>query len=136
MQDLSQIDSPSLATDIPNLWVLPAGPRVPNPAEALQSERFFSLLRHLCDKFDKVVIDSPPVTAVTDGVIVAARADAVVFVARAGVTLRSVAYGSIRALREVGAPLAGCVLNCFEPNRKGYSYYYRYYGTSEYAAKS
>jgi capsular exopolysaccharide synthesis family protein len=136
MQEPSQLDSTVLATEIPNLWVLPAGPRVPNPAELLQSEKFHTLLELLKGKFDRVIIDSPPVTAVTDGVIVAARADAVVFVIRANATLRSAAHGSVRSLREVGAPLAGCVLNCFEPNRKGYSYYYRYYGASEYTGKA
>ncbi|MGC4065902.1 MAG: polysaccharide biosynthesis tyrosine autokinase [Polyangiaceae bacterium] len=136
IHELAQLESSTLATDIPNLSVLPAGPRVPNPAEVLQSEKFFAFLQRLKENYDKVVIDSPPVTAVTDGVIVAARADAVVFVARADVTLRSAASGSIRSLHEVSAPLIGCVLNCFEPNKKGYSYYYRYYGTSEYTAKT
>jgi capsular exopolysaccharide synthesis family protein len=137
MQDLSQLDSPALATDVQNLFVLPAGPRVPNPAEVLQSERFFALLDALKSKFDKIVIDSPPVTAVTDGVIVAARADAVVFVARSGISLRSIVSASIRSLREVGAPVAGCVLNCVEPSKRGYAYYYQYgYGGSEYSSRN
>ena len=116
-----------LDTTVTNLSLLPAGPRVAAPAELLQSERFVELLDELGRLYDMVVIDSPPVIAVTDALIVATRVDAVMFVARAGRTRRDLARRAVRDLRAVGANVAGCVLNDLDVERRGYGYYYYYY---------
>ena len=69
-----------LKTATQNLWVMPAGPNPPNPAELLGSTRFADLLKTLGEHFDWVVIDSPPVMAVTDASVIAYRTTGVVFV--------------------------------------------------------
>jgi capsular exopolysaccharide synthesis family protein len=76
-------------TALPNFYVLPAGKIPPNPAELLGSKRFAELLNSLKDHFDLVVIDTPPVMAVTDAAVIGYRASGVLFVAAADVTNRN-----------------------------------------------
>lgn len=126
-RDSSEITVERLATNIPNLHLLPSGPRVPNPAELLQSESFARLLEELSSKFDRVVIDSPPIAAVTDAVILSTRVDGTVFVVRPMKTVKEASRASVRTLRDVNAVIAGCVLNCVTIGKRGYSYYRYYY---------
>jgi len=122
------IDAIAKPTGIDNLFSIPTGPTPPNPADVLGSERFRTFLAELSERFDRVVIDSPPVVAVTDSVIVSTLVDGTVFVARAFRTARHLSAQGLRALRDVGAPVAGAVLNAVNVNRHEYSYYYyRYY---------
>jgi capsular exopolysaccharide synthesis family protein len=122
------LDEVAKPTGIDNLFSIPAGPTPPNPADMLGSERFRRLLTELSERFDRVVIDSPPVVAVTDSVVLSTLVDGTVFVARAFLTARHLSAQGLRALRDVGAPVAGVVLNAVNVNRHEYSYYYyRYY---------
>lgn len=136
--DPELLNSPAIQTIVPNLSLLPSGPRVANPAELLQSAKFAQLVNILRERYDRVVIDSPPITAVTDAVVISTLADAAVLVVRANKTQRHVAVRAIRALRDVSAPLLGCVLNCLDPQKRGrgYYYYYHYYHNTEYTAGS
>lgn len=68
----------------PHLWVLPSGPMPPNPAELIGSDRMAELLKELSERFEHVIIDSPPVLVVTDGTILAGLVDGVVLVAESG----------------------------------------------------
>jgi capsular exopolysaccharide synthesis family protein len=123
------VDIKQLATPYANLSVLPAGPHAPNPAELLQSEHFKQLLEKLEPEFDRVVLDSPPVAAVTDAPILSTLVDATVFVVRGGKTRRDVARQAVRALRDVGENVVGVVMNSASVGRAGYGgYYYGYYG--------
>ncbi len=97
---------------------------------------FSELLESLSSKFDRVILDSPPVGAVADAVVLATQADGVVLVLKSGVTHREVARRTVRALNDVKAKLFGAVLNDvnLERSRYGdyyYSYAYRYYGYGE-----
>src|SRR5690606_21889162 len=65
---------------VENLWVMPAGTTPPNPAELLGSKRFSDLTKSLGGHFDCVIIDTPPVLAVTDAAVVAHKASGVLFV--------------------------------------------------------
>lgn len=121
-------------TEIPNLSVLPAGPRPPNPAELLHSKRFSALVEELTQEFDRVIIDSPPVSLVSDASILGAGVDAAVFVVRAGKTSRDGALKATRALSGVGTRIAGVVLNALDLRRDGYYGYGRYYGHKYYGA--
>ena len=112
---------------MPNLWSVPAGPLPPNPADLLQSERFRKLIHELRDRFDRVVIDSPPLVAVTDSAIISTLVDGVVFVVRAFVTGKHVSAQGLRALRDVEAPIIGAVLNAVNLDRHEYNYYHYYY---------
>jgi polysaccharide biosynthesis transport protein len=119
-----------LSTEVPNLDVLSAGPHVPNPAELLGSESFQSLLSDLSRRYDRVVIDSPPVAAVTDATILSTRVDGTVLVVRALSTSRDMARRSARSISDVGGRVVGSVLNAAESRRgRGYYYYYYYRGS-------
>jgi len=118
-------------TGIENLDLLPAGIAGRNPSELLNSQRFLDLLDLLAEKYDHVVIDSPPLLAVTDARIIAASAEATVLVLRAGKSNRKLGELSIDGLFSVGAKLLGAVVN--DVQRRGYKYYGSYgrYGYGE-----
>ncbi|WP_437481402.1 polysaccharide biosynthesis tyrosine autokinase [Sorangium sp. So ce1014] len=120
-------DESALRTEVENLYVIPAGPIPPNPAELLHSDRFKALLRKLQGRFDRVLIDSPPLLAVTDGTVLSTLVDGTVLVVRASVTTRDFARHGIRALYDVGGKTVGVVLNAVNLSRQEYGGY-RYYG--------
>jgi capsular exopolysaccharide synthesis family protein len=113
--------------EIPNLFMIPAGPPPPNPADLLQSERFKKFLLDLLEHFDRIVIDSPPLAAVTDSAIASTLVDGTLFVVRAFKTSHHLARQGLRALRDVDAPILGCVLNAVDLTKSSYSYYYNQY---------
>jgi capsular exopolysaccharide synthesis family protein len=123
----STIDEVARPTDVDNLWSIPAGPIPPNPADMLHSERFRKFIQDLGDRFDRVIIDSPPVVVVTDSAILSTLVDGTVFVVRAFKTSKHLAAQGLRSLRDVDASLVGVVLNAVDLNRHEYSYYYHYY---------
>ncbi len=130
------LDDALKSTEVPGLFVLPCGPVPPNPAELLHTRAFADLLASLDGKFDRVILDSPPVGAVADAVVLATQADGVVVVLKAGQTHRDMAQRTVRALRDVKANLYGAVLNDVNLERSKYGdyyygYAYRYYGEGE-----
>src|SRR6478736_1231352 len=127
-----QLDSLVADTQIPNLKILRSGPTPPNPADLMHSEAFGRVLAGLRAQFDRVVIDSPPIGLVTDGVILSTRVDATVLVVRALATRRDAAKRAMRSLRDVGANCAGFVLNAVgSSERYYYSGYYAAYGATD-----
>ena len=122
---------------IQNLWSVPAGPTPPNPADLLHSDRFKKFLSDLSDRFDRVVIDSPPVVPVTDSAIISTLVDGTVFVVRAFATSRHMSRQGLRTLRDVDSPVVGVVLNAVNLSRREYNYSYQYYYHREgYAAET
>jgi capsular exopolysaccharide synthesis family protein len=123
-------------TEIENLSVISAGPIPPNPADMLHSARFRTFLSELTERFDRVVIDSPPVAAVTDSAILSTLVDGTVFVVRAFKTSKHLSAQGLRSLRDVAANVIGTVLNAVNLDRQEYSYYYhyQYYKTEGYRA--
>jgi capsular exopolysaccharide synthesis family protein len=119
----SEVVQPS---GVENLWVMPAGKTPPNPAELLGSRRFADLAGSLGSHFDCVVIDTPPVLAVTDAVVVAHRATGVLFVIAADATSRQAAQTALDQLEHAKARFLGAVLNRVDIERHSY-YYARYY---------
>jgi len=115
-----------------NLNLLPSGPVPANPAELLASESMSRLLDNLTAIGHLVLIDAPPLLAVTDAVALAPFADAVLLVADATTTTRGSIKHALKQLEAVNAPIIGSVLNNFDPSRgPGYGYYgYRSYHTS------
>jgi len=127
-----QIESLVVDTPIPNLKILRSGPTPPNPADLMHSEAFGRVLQELRAQFDHLVIDSPPIGLVTDGVILSTRVDATILVVRALATRRDAAKRAMRSLRDVGANCAGFVLNAVASSeRYYYSGYYAAYGASD-----
>ncbi len=135
----TDFDSAIVPTKVENLDFLPCGPIPPNPAELLQTEGFVGLLDRLGEIYDCVVLDSPPILAVADPLIIGQLSDGVLLVISAGSTSREMAFRSIQAIRDVNAPILGAVLNKVDLERgrgRGYYYYrsgYRgyYYSASE-----
>lgn len=121
-------------TKIPGLTLLPSGPIPPNPAEMLGSARMSNLLTSLQDRFDIVLVDTPPVLAVTDAAVVAPKVDGVVLVVRSGAVPREQAIRAKVALEAVKANLLGVILAGLKSDDQD-GYYYNYY-QSEDAKKS
>ncbi len=109
-----------------NLFVLTAGPVPPNPAELIGSEQMLRLISRLTPKFTHIVIDSPPVAAFTDGVLIAAMVDGVLLVVHSGRTSRKVVARVRKLVHDVGARMIGVVLNKV-PTAGSNSYYYSGY---------
>ncbi len=115
-------EPPLVPTSVPGLRLLPAGPIPPNPAELLASDRFRSLLAWAREATTFVIIDAPPVTAVSDALAIAAIADGTLLIVRAGHTRRPAAQRAKEGLERVGATLLGVVLTDTKPERGEYKY--------------
>jgi succinoglycan biosynthesis transport protein ExoP len=118
-------------TTISGLWVLGAGRIPPNPAELLGSARFRDFVTTLKAHFDWIIIDTPPVMAVTDASLVAHHASGVVFVVGAEMTSHHAARRALEQLEHAGAKFVGAVLN--RVDLKHNAYYYSQYYRREYA---
>jgi len=115
--------------ELPLLRVLPTGPRPPNPAEMLSSNRMEEQLRQWALEFDRVVIDTAPVLAVSDTQAMAALADTVILVARAGMTRKRALIRARDLLWRINAPIAGVVVNDVDMRLENfYTYRYGMYG--------
>lgn len=115
-------------TEVPNLFVLPCGPLPPNPAELVMTKRFETVLAELGERFDRIILDSPPIGAVTDAVVLSRRTDGVILVVRASKTMRDELKRSASQVRDVGGSIFGVIVNEFNTSDRG-AYYYSYYGT-------
>ena len=114
--------------EIPGLHVLPAGHMPPYPSEMLASEALPQLVQRWREEFRYVVIDTPPVLAVTDAVVTARVADVVVLVVRSEKTGRQSLLRTRDLLKKVHANIAGVVVNDLSFNSVEYRQYYGYYG--------
>ncbi|HWI52857.1 MAG TPA: CpsD/CapB family tyrosine-protein kinase [Symbiobacteriaceae bacterium] len=112
-------------TDVPGLSVMTSGPIPPNPAELLGSARMSTLLGQLTDSFDMVLVDSPPVLAVTDAAVLAPKVGGVLMVVRSGNVDHRQVTRAKEAIEAVKAKVLGVVLSAVQPEgRDGYYYYY------------
>jgi polysaccharide biosynthesis transport protein len=119
--------------EIPNLDILPSGPVPPFPTEMLSSGAMEAILKRCEEVYDYIVIDSPPILSVTDGVILARQADAVVLVVRHGKSSKHIVRRARDILLRSGAGITGIVLNAVDLNSPEY---YGYYGYSGYSYSS
>lgn len=113
------------------LNILVSGSIPQAPAELLMSPEMDTLLAKLRDSYDIILIDSPPVLAVADAIILGPKADAVILVYRVGMTARNLLYRTKTQLVESGAQVKGIVLNNISPQiemQYGHYAYYKYYG--------
>lgn len=124
----SQLSRAVLATSVQGLFLMTTGELPPNPAELVGSTRMKTLLKALATRFDFVIIDTPPVLAVTDAVVLSTRADSVLLVAYSGFTRQSQFKHAVLQLQEVNANVSGVVLNRInKQSGEYYSYYKSYY---------
>jgi capsular exopolysaccharide synthesis family protein len=118
---------------VEKLDVLPCGPEVPNPSEILNSCAFMEMLKDLSERYERVIIDSPPVTPVADSQILGAISDITLLVLRAGRSTRKHSQQARDGLLSVGAHILGVVINDVSLKSGRYGYYggykyYRHYG--------
>jgi polysaccharide biosynthesis transport protein len=112
--------------------LLPAGTKAPNPAEILGSQRMRELLRGLRERYDFIIIDSPPVLPVADSVMLATMVDGVLMVIKGQSTTVPVVKQAIAKLERVGARLLGSILNDVDVKSGDYYYYKGYYASYDY----
>lgn len=118
--------------EIPNLFIVPAGSSVDNPAEMLGSEKMRDLLVTLRARYDYIVVDTPPVLTITDAVRLSPRADAVLLVIRSGQTTKEALCRARDLLHQVNANLLGVVVNAVNLDSPEYYSYYSKYGNRYY----
>lgn len=109
------------------MHVMPAGVIPPNPLEMISSRRFIEALEQLKERFDRIVVDSAPVHAVSDPLVLASYADSVIYVIKADSTSATLARKGIDRMVASNEPLTGVVLNQFDARRQS-----RYYGAKGY----
>jgi capsular exopolysaccharide synthesis family protein len=110
-----------------NLELLTSGPIPPNPSEMLDSERMMKILAELKEKYDYILLDGPPVLAVTDASLLGSKVDGVIMVTAVGNTRIDRAKEAKEALLRGKARILGVILNGVERGRED-QYYYYYYG--------
>jgi capsular exopolysaccharide synthesis family protein len=121
---------------IPNLSLLPCGSIPPNPAELISSTKMKEMLDMLSERYDHILIDSPPLLKVTDPVILSTMVDGVILVVHGGKSTRDIVRRTRQELTSIGAKIFGVVLNNVDLKNDGYNddYYDRYY--SDYAQEN
>jgi succinoglycan biosynthesis transport protein ExoP len=117
---------------IPNLYYLPSGPIPPNPSELLGSNLFKKTIKFLGERFDHIILDSPPVLGFADSIILSTSSDGILLVVTGGKTPRETLQRAKDALSQVNAKILGVVINQVDIGRSDYGYYYYrhhyYYG--------
>ncbi|MDQ6877297.1 MAG: polysaccharide biosynthesis tyrosine autokinase [Candidatus Dormibacteraeota bacterium] len=119
---------------IPDLWLLPSGPIPPNPSELLGSGRMRHILHQLRQRFDWVILDTPPVNSVTDASVLATMVDGALIVIESGKTTYPEAAQARRSVERVGGYIVGAVINKLRPDSR--SHYVDYYGYPAEARKT
>jgi succinoglycan biosynthesis transport protein ExoP len=117
----------TLNTTVNNLFAITTGPLPPNPAELLSSKKMQMLLELAADRFDHIIIDSPPILGLADALVVANLVEGMLLVVESGKTRRAAAQASIKRLLSVRAKPLGCLLTKMNGQAHGYGYEY-YYG--------
>lgn len=131
----SSIEDVLRETDIEHLKVITSGPIPPSPTELLSLSRMSQLIAELSEKFDLVLLDSPPVLGLADSPLMAALVDGVVVVIQSDRSRRGSLKASLRRLRDMRTNILGGVLTKFDPNERG-NRYSEYYGYSYYQYSS
>jgi capsular exopolysaccharide synthesis family protein len=116
-------------TDYDGLYVLPSGPIPPDPTKLIESKKIKEIIDRLTEMYDMVLIDTPPVMAVNDAMILGRMAEAVVMIIESGAVAFSILEHSAEQINKAGINLIGVVLNKIKVKTSRY-YYYHYYGKS------
>lgn len=123
----TSIDDVVKPTAVPNLWVVTTGQIPPNPSELLMHLRFEELLEHLGERFDTLIVDAPPILAVSDAAIIGRHVGATLMVARAGRHPVRELEQAVKRLVQAGVQVKGFVFNDLDVNRQRYRYGYQGY---------
>jgi len=110
-----------------NLDVMPMGTGATNPTLLLSSKKLETILNTLKERYDRVIIDTPPALVTSDVSLIANKLDGIVLVVKPGIALKDGLRITINNLRTVGASLLGVLVNGVNQHTSGYYYYYYYY---------
>ena len=124
----ADFDSVVQKSMVENLSIVASGRVPPNPVELLDSPRTKLFLKEAKAKFDRIIIDSPPIIAVSDALILAKLVDGVVYIVRGSKTSREAAFEGKRRLLDIDAKILGIALNYIDIRKERYYYYGYYYG--------
>lgn len=124
-------DMNNIIQDVPvkNLSVITSGPTPPNPSELLISKKLKDFIHELKNKFDFVIIDTPPVMSVSDTLIVSKIVDASLIVTRFGKTTYEMMSHGLKSMADIESKVIGTVINAVDEKKSGYHYYYHYYSS-------
>ncbi|MBN1547643.1 MAG: polysaccharide biosynthesis tyrosine autokinase [Syntrophaceae bacterium] len=120
-------------TQVPGLYFISSGPIAPNPAELIASGKMQTMIEEWKKSYDRIIIDSAPISAVTDAVLLSRLVDGTVIVTHAGVTSRHIVANTIRQILDVQGRVLGAVLNDIDTTDD--DYYHRHYYYGEYGHK-
>lgn len=120
-------------TDVTALDILPVGRIPPNPSDLLGSSRMRDFIQEASRKYEKIVLDCPPVLGMSDSLIILPNVTGVIFVVRFRKSHRRLVSGALQKLRAGHTPVWGVVMNNIEMRRYEYHYGYTYYGYGEQA---
>lgn len=123
------------STETENFFYLPAGTHSPNPAELLAQTGIDGLIDEALLHFDRIIVDSAPVHAVSDTLLVLNRIQTLCLVVKSGFTPRNSVLRAVQMIKEAGGPLAGVILNQIPRSKGGYGYYYDSYYSYGYQGK-
>ncbi|MEW6376857.1 MAG: polysaccharide biosynthesis tyrosine autokinase [Thermodesulfobacteriota bacterium] len=121
------LDSILKKTGVPNLYFIPSGPIPPNPSELIGSSLFKEMMESLGNRFDHIILDSPPALGFADSIILSTSVDGVILVVLGGKTSRETLQRTKEILRQVNAKILGVVINRVDIHRSDYGYYYYRY---------
>ena len=127
------MDSYIIKEAYPNLDVLPSGGKAKNPTAILNNTKFESMILGLRDNYDKIIIDSPPLAAVSDSLNIVTLADAIIYVIKYDSVKKTLASSCIKRLWESKTPVLGAVLNNVSLGLSTY-YYTQYSANKKYSA--
>ncbi|GBF33840.1 tyrosine-protein kinase EpsD [Desulfocucumis palustris] len=123
VQNLDDIKEAVHSTEIDGVWVVPSGPIPPNPSELLGSQKMKALMEKVSLHYDTVILDAPPVIAVTDAAVLAPMVDGVVLVVKADSSRIDMVKEAKLRLEKVNANIVGVVLNEVKMHADDYRYY-------------
>jgi receptor protein-tyrosine kinase len=130
LQDATESEAITSIDAVPSLWLLTSGPTPPNPSELLGSGRMLEVMSNLWQQFSYVIVDTPPVNAVTDATILAASANATLLVVEQGKTTFPALKHAREMLEHVKANTIGVVLNKVRASSGAYTYGYGNYSAA------
>ena len=142
LSGLAEYDDVVHHTNVDNGDIVPCTNLLQNPSSLFEDVRFGELFKTLKEHYDYVIVDSPPLLSVSDGILIAQYCDGAIVVVRSGETPRSLITQSMNQLNTTGCRLLGTVLNGVATGNRAYGKYYGYYSKyyskyySEYYGKS
>lgn len=123
-------------TTIDNLAYMPAGPLPPSPTDILTGQALRDMVAEVCNDYDLLIIDAPPVLGLADAVLYASVVEATLYVVEAGRARNGQGKAAVRRLLGSGGKVIGAILTKFNPRHAGYGYEYGYYYSYDASSKS